>query len=94
MTRTWLFGEAEFESEESFEKNFRRLWNCGEACGYMVHTKKYDNDTKAIILQGSDLECVQIHYDKFDSVIAITKQQWTDRTGEMELIEVTSIGIN
>lgn len=94
MTRTWLFGEAEYESTETMEENFKRLWKCGEACGYMVDTKKYDNETSAILINGADLECVQIHYDKEQKLIAITKQQFTDRTGEMELLGVETIGIS
>ena len=92
MVRTWLFGEAEYESTETMEQNFKRLWDCGEACGYMVSTKKYENGTTAIILNGADLECVQIHY-KDDKMVGITKQQWTDRKGEMELLESGAVAV-
>lgn len=94
MTRTWLFGEAEYESTETMKENFDRLFNCGEACGYMVHTKKYQNDTYAILINGADLECVQIHFTAEKKLIAITKQQFTDRTGEMELVGLEEIVVS
>jgi len=92
MTRTWLFDE--YESTETMKENFDRLFDCREACGYMVHIKKYQNETSAIIIQGAHFECVQIHFDKNQKLIAITKQQFTDRTGEMKLVGVESIVVS
>ena len=83
MTRTWLFGEAEYESTESFDENFKRLWDCGEACGYMVEVEKH-NVTRVIVIDGADLEHVRITFEG-DKVTKIKKWQYTDRDGEMEL---------
>ncbi|MEK0338038.1 MAG: hypothetical protein QQN41_11450 [Nitrosopumilus sp.] len=93
MTRTWLFGEAEYESTESFEENFKRLWDCGEACGYMVEVEKKDDEFKTIVIDGSDLEHVRIKFQG-DKVIRIIKRQYTDRTGEIKLYSREEIVVN
>lgn len=93
MTRTWLFGEAEYESSETFQENYDRLWDCGEQCGYMVEVEKKDDEFKTIVIDGSDLEHVRIKFQG-DKVLRINKWQYTDRTGEMELIGKEEIVVN
>ena len=93
MTRTWLFGEAEYESTENFHENYKRLWDCGEACGYMVDVEKKSEEFQTIVIDGSDLEHVRIKFQG-DKVLRITKWQYTDRTGEMELIGKEEIVVN
>lgn len=54
--RILLFGEAEFETDETPEQNFTRLFDVAEACGYMI-----DRDAKGgIMLVGSDNEEARI----------------------------------
>lgn len=53
--RTWLFGEAEWDSNESFDQNKSRLFDVAEACGYMI-----DSNNKDIIMQGNDGERIKI----------------------------------
>ena len=93
MTRTWLFGEAEYESNENFHENFVRLFKTAEACGYMIEDKEGEGGTKQIVLDGSDLEHVVIRF-LGDKVIGITKRQYTDRTGEMKLFSREEIVVN
>ena len=93
MTRTWLFGEAEYESTETFQENYERLFRCCEACGYMIDVEKKDTEWKSMVLDGSDLEHVRIKFQG-DKVIRITKWQYTDRTGEMELIGKEQLVVN
>ena len=92
MTRTWLFGEAEYESDETFQENYDRLFHTAESCGYMIGiTGKGMN--KNLVLDGSDLEHVVIKY--FGSKpYRITKRQYTDRTGEMKLLSYEEIVVN
>lgn len=54
MTRIWLFGEAEWETNEDFEKNSKRLFDVSENCGYMIQQGK----TK-LILEGTDLDVIK-----------------------------------
>lgn len=69
--RVWLFGEAEFETIESPEENYDRLFNVAESCGYMI-----DKDSKGgILLVGSDNEEVRI---QFSPVLKIVKCQRDD----------------
>jgi len=93
LTRTWLFGEAEYESTETFQENYDRLFGCCEACGYMIESQKAKGGTTAIILDGADLEHVVIRF-LGDKVIGITKRQYTDRTGDMKLYSREEIVVN
>jgi len=93
MTRTWLFGEAEYESTESFDENFKRLFHCAESCGYMIDAKEFKDDSKIIVLDGSDLENVHILFEG-DLATTIIKTQRTDRTGKMEVLSEEKIVIN
>lgn len=71
ILRVWLFGEAEFETNESPEENYDRLFNVSEACGYMI-----DKDSKGgIMLVGSDNEEVRI---QFNPALKIMKCQRDD----------------
>ena len=91
MTRTWLFGEAEYESTENFQENFDRLFKTAEACGYMIE-ETGQGQSKNIVLDGSDLEHVVIKF--FGSKpYKILKRQYTDRTGELELVSKGEIVI-
>jgi len=97
MTRTWLFGEAEYESTENYRENFLRLFKCGEACGYMIEAKPYSGVgsvmNRTLVLDGSDLEHVVLAF-KGDELIKIFKRQYTDRTGKMELVSKEELVIN
>lgn len=84
MTRTWLFGEAEYESTETRQENFERLFNTAECCGYMVNTKNFRNGCSEITMEGSDLESVRMLF-RGDKILSIKKVQMTDRNGKMEL---------
>ncbi len=96
MTRTWLFGEAEYESTENFKENFLRLFKCGEACGYMTEAKPNLSkgvNHRILVMDGSDLEHVEMFFDG-DKLLKILKIQYTDRTGSMEVYSREEIGIN
>ncbi|MEK6829264.1 MAG: hypothetical protein AABY15_03990 [Nanoarchaeota archaeon] len=57
--KVWLFGEAEFETTETFQQNYERLFDVAEACGYMI-----SKDNKCgILLVGSDNEEVRIQFE-------------------------------
>ncbi len=61
MTRIWLFGEAEYETSESFEQNFDRLFKVSEACGYMIGQPNHKLESvQNIIIEGTDLDVVKI----------------------------------
>lgn len=92
--RTWLFGEAEYESSETFMENYLRLFNTAEACGYMIEREK-GKKFQVIVIDGSDLEHVRITFlADTDHVSKITKWQYTDRSGEVELINKEEIHVN
>jgi hypothetical protein len=94
LTRTWLFGEAEYESSETFEENYARLFKTAEACGYMIE-KEVGRLFRVIVVDGSDLEHVRITFlNHTDELSKITKWQYTDRSGEMELINKEEINVN
>jgi len=95
MVRTWLFGEAEYESSEDFMQNYDRLFHCAEACGYMIEREK-GSKFRVIVLDGSDMEHVRITFEN-DKKIAtkITKWQFTDRNPEhIELINKEILVVN
>ena len=61
MTRLWLFGEAEYETSETFEQNFARLFDVSEACGYMIGMPKHKLEgVQNILIEGTDLDVVKI----------------------------------
>ena len=61
MTRLWLFGEAEYETSETFEQNFERLFDVSEACGYMIGQPTHKlTGVKNILIEGTDLDVVKI----------------------------------
>ncbi len=61
MTRLWLFGEAEYETSETFEENFKRLFDVSEACGYMIGQPKHKlSDVQNILIEGTDLDVVKV----------------------------------
>ena len=61
MTRLWLFGEAEYETSETFEQNFERLFDVSEACGYMIGNPKHKiTGVQNILIEGTDLDVVKI----------------------------------
>ncbi len=97
MTRTWLFGEAEYESTENYKENFIRLFKCGEACGYMIEAKPDKNfrtkSDRILVMDGADLEHVEMFFEG-DKLLIIHKTQYTDRTGEMEVISREELVIN
>lgn len=97
MTRTWLFGEAEYESTENYRENFLRLFKCGEACGYMIEAKPHPGVSslmdRTLVMDGSDLEHVVLAF-KGDDLVKIYKRQYTDRTGKMELVSNEELVIN
>ncbi len=90
MTRTWLFGEAEYESSETFEENYKRLFHCAESCGYMIEVEDTKDGRKTMILDGSDLEHVRIKFVG-DKVERINKWQYTDRRNITELVSKEEI---
>ena len=55
--RTWLFGEAEWDSNETFDQNRLRLFDVAEACGYMIDTGKSQSH---VHMNGNDGESVKI----------------------------------
>lgn len=59
MTRIWLFGEAEYETTETFEQNFKRLFKVSEACGYMIG-QTHEKTHERILLEGTDLDVIKI----------------------------------
>jgi len=79
MTRTWLFGEAEYESTESIKENYDRLFYCAESCGYMIEIIKCKNGRTCIKLDGSDLEHIEMFFDAKNKIDYIEKVQYTDR---------------
>ena len=93
MTRTWLFGEAEYESTETFQENFDRLFHTAESCGYMIEVEDTKDGRKTMILDGSDLEHVRIKFVE-DKVERINKWQFTDRKGYTELVGKEEIVVN
>ena len=78
MTRTWLFGEAEYESTETFEENFKRLWDCGEQCGYMTYKKNYRNGNHAILMDGGDEEHVRMLFNNKFEITKIEKKHFDE----------------
>ena len=61
MTRLWLFGEAEYETSETFEENFKRLFDVSEACGYMIGQPKHKlPGVQNILIEGTDLDVVKV----------------------------------
>lgn len=93
MTRTWLFGEAEYESSETFQQNADRLFNTAEACGYMINSREFKDGSKIIVLDGADLENVHIIFIG-NRATSIIKTQKTDRTGKMEVLSEEKLVIN
>ena len=93
MTRTWLFGEAEYESTETFQENHDRLFHTAESCGYMIEVEDHKNGIKTMILDGSDMEQVRIKFIG-DKVALILKWQYTDRRNITELVSKEEIVIN
>ncbi len=93
LTRTWLFGEAEYESTETFQENYDRLFGCCEACGYMIEVEETKDSRKTMILDGSDMEHIRIKFVG-DKVERINKWQYTDRKGYTELIGKEEIVVN
>ena len=62
MSRIWLFGEAEYETSESFEENYKRLFDVSECCGYMItsNRQKKTPQNQVILLEGTDLDVVKV----------------------------------
>lgn len=84
MTRIWLFGEAEYETTETFKENAERLFHVSESCGYMIEVIETPKKNQ-LILDGADLEHIVLTFIK-DKLISAVKEQWTDRTGHNELV--------
>jgi hypothetical protein len=76
LVRTWLFGEAEYESTETYEENFKRLWKCGEDCGYMTYQKNYRNGYHAILMDGGDEEHVRLLFNNKFEITKIEKDHF------------------
>lgn len=89
-----MFGEAEYESNETMKQNMGRLWRTGEACGYIVSLEQGKNGTRYIFLQGADLEYVYIFYNEDGSLDKIIKHQLTDRNGKEEMVSQERIVVN
>ncbi len=65
MTRLWLFGEAEYETSETFEENFKRLFDVSEACGYMIGQPKHKlKGVQQILIEGTDLDVVKVLFSQ------------------------------
>lgn len=61
MSRLWLFGEAEYETSETFEQNFERLFDVSEACGYMIGQPKHKlAGVQTILIEGTDLDVIKV----------------------------------
>lgn len=81
MSRIWLFGEAEFETSEDFEENYKRLFDVSEACGYMI-AKQRQKDTpqnQVILLEGTDLDVIKVLFSQGTkcNLLIISKNQTT-----------------
>ena len=72
--RLWLFGEAEYETNQTFKQNSERLFDVSEACGYMISQSK-----TRIQMQGTDLDVIEIklHTGEKSNMIIIMKSQTT-----------------
>jgi hypothetical protein len=72
--RLWLFGEAEYETTESFKQNSERLFDVAENCGYMIRQGK-----TILELQGTDLDVVSIklHTGEKSNMLIIKSGQTT-----------------
>ena len=72
--RLWLFGEAEYKTNESFKQNSERLFDVSENCGYMIRQSK-----KRIDLLGTDLDVISIelHTGEKSNMLIIKSGQTT-----------------
>ncbi len=57
MTEIWLFGEASWNTKQTGNQNFERLFKVSEACGYFIDYQKNGFD-----MIGTDCDAIKIRF--------------------------------